>query len=383
MNPEDYIGREQTFIKHTLLRAYLERLFMIIGQYQENICYVDCFAGPWEERTENLRDTSIGISLDIIQKCRNVLLARGKDVQFRALFVEKEKIPFEKLKSFLSSLTSLEIDTESFHGDFFDLRNDILEWCGKEDFAFFFIDPTGWSKAIEIPTLWPILQRKKSEYLINFMFPFVLRAYNQSQFEEQMQAIFGEVLDTTDMSPKDRETFLMKQYRNCLKSAQSSAIERPRSAYVNVLDPYKDKTKYDLVYLTRHPMGIKEFMETSENVDIIQKRVRAQTKQRRRIEKTQQYEFSFEKKYDKEMEDLSEVKDYWLRKLSCEPIRFGVTEMADMLEETDWFVGDFQNAFRELQDEGNVKNLDAKRRRSKNFVGFRNNGGNGEYLRRL
>jgi hypothetical protein len=46
MNPDDYIGREQTFIKHTLLKAYLERLFMIVGKYQESISYVDCFAGP-------------------------------------------------------------------------------------------------------------------------------------------------------------------------------------------------------------------------------------------------------------------------------------------------------------------------------------------------
>jgi len=45
--PESYRGREQAYVKHQLLRTYLERLFMIIGQYQSCIRYVDCFSGPW------------------------------------------------------------------------------------------------------------------------------------------------------------------------------------------------------------------------------------------------------------------------------------------------------------------------------------------------
>jgi hypothetical protein len=32
--PASYKGREQAFVKHTLLRAYLERLFMIVGQHE-------------------------------------------------------------------------------------------------------------------------------------------------------------------------------------------------------------------------------------------------------------------------------------------------------------------------------------------------------------
>jgi hypothetical protein len=52
--PEHYKGREQAYIKHTLLKSYLERLFMIIGQSATRICYVDCFAGPWQEGSDYL-----------------------------------------------------------------------------------------------------------------------------------------------------------------------------------------------------------------------------------------------------------------------------------------------------------------------------------------
>lgn len=70
MIPDHYAGREQTFIKHSLLKAYLKRLFMIIGQFETNISYVDCFAGPWQEGSDDLKDTSIAISMDIMRECQ-------------------------------------------------------------------------------------------------------------------------------------------------------------------------------------------------------------------------------------------------------------------------------------------------------------------------
>jgi hypothetical protein len=56
-----YKGREQAYIKHTLLETYLYKLFMILGQHVQTISYVDCFAGPWQNNSDDLSDTSIGI----------------------------------------------------------------------------------------------------------------------------------------------------------------------------------------------------------------------------------------------------------------------------------------------------------------------------------
>jgi hypothetical protein len=186
----------------------------------------------------------------------------------------------------------------------------------------------------------------------------------------------------------EKEVFFMKQYRNRLKSAQPSTTRKPRSAYVKVLYPLKDRTIYDMVYLTRHPLGIVVFMEVLEKLDLIQKKVRAQAKQERRVEKSGQHEFSsaFTKiKYEDDKVGLSEVKDYWLSKLSYEPKRFGVVEFADMIEETDWFINDFQVAFRKLHDEGRVKNLDAEnmKRRKTLFVNYKANDNNGEFLKKI
>jgi len=94
--PEHYKGREQAYVKHRLLEAYLERLLMIVGQHHKTICYVDCFAGPWQEKGEGLEDTSIAISLKIIQKCREGLKSLGIDVHFKALFIEQNQKAYEK-----------------------------------------------------------------------------------------------------------------------------------------------------------------------------------------------------------------------------------------------------------------------------------------------
>ena len=73
------------------------------------------------------------------------------------------------------------------------------------------------------------------------------------------------------------------------------------------------------------------------------------------------------------MIDLDKVKNYWLDKLSVLPKAFGNEELADMLEETNWFKSNFQQAFVELQEDGRVKNLDAIGKRPKKPVHFKKN----------
>ena len=382
MIPEHYRGREQAFIKHELLRAYLERLFMIIGQHEKTISYVDCFAGPWREDSEDLEDTSIAIALQIMKKCSAGLKERGRDIRFRALFVEKNCEAFNKLEDFLVGDEWAKIETKALNGDFYHLRDNILQWCGSVDFAFFFIDPTGWRHVVEVPTLLPLLQRKKSEFLITFMFDFLLRFHSLPDFEKQMQEIFGVIPETIGMSPQEKEVYLVKLYIKHLKGVQRRVGELYRCAYVKVLDPYKNRTKYDLVYLTRHPRGIKVFIEASEKLDIVQRKVRAQAKQNKRIKNTGQRELfpadAVLKDKDNKI-DISVVKSYWLDKLTDKPKCFGIDVLADMLEETGWFISDFQRAFNSLQAEGKVRNLDAKGKRPVHAVHF----DKGEYLEKI
>lgn len=385
--PAQYRGREQALIKHKLLEAYLYKLFMIIGQYQPTISFVDCFAGPWQDASEDLSATSIGRSLATMKNCLESLRNMGHNVRFRALFVEKDAAAYHRLRGYLESLDT-PVETESFHGEFYNARHKILDWCGPAGFTFFFVDPLGWKNIVEVPTLEPFLQRPDSEFLINFMFEFILRAHDIPLHEKDMIAIFGQIPQTDGMTPDQKESYLVDLYRANLKRVLPSRGGKPRSVTVPIHRPDKDRTLYHLVYLTRHPLGIVKFMEASEPLDFVQKAVRIQAKHDKKIETTGQGEFfgALENvKVEQGNVPISVVKEYWLKQLTSQPQLFGIDKLADMLEETGWFESNFQEAFHELQKEGKVKNLNdaEKSKRRKKFVHFDANRNCGERLTKV
>lgn len=371
-----YKGREQAYIKHVLLETYLYKLFMILGQHVQTISYVDCFAGPWQDNSDDLSDTSIGISLQTMNKCLSSLQKLNPNIRFRALFVEKNPNSFQRLENYLDSLAT-PVETACLNGEFYNLRHKILDWCGST-FTFFFIDPLGWKDIIEVPTLQPFLERPNSEFLVNFMFDFLLRTHNNPRHEQDMINIFGQVPKTDGMTPNNREKYLVDLYRANLKRVQPAKGGKPRSVTVPIRKADKDRTHYHLVYLTRHHLGIIKFMEASEPLEFVQKAVSIQAKHEKKIETTGQQElFGALENINLEHETIpvSTVKDYWIKQLTDKPQPFGMERLADMLEETGWFESNFQEAFRELLAEGKAQNLSdpGKSKRRSKFIHFNEN----------
>ncbi|MDZ4818855.1 MAG: three-Cys-motif partner protein TcmP [Planctomycetota bacterium] len=371
--PSAYQGREQAYVKHELLKAYLEKLFLIIGMSSSRLgitelCYVDCFAGPWSAENESLSDTSIGVSLRILDKCQKQLNARGMKLRFRALYVEKDDTAFRRLETFLSECTPTGIEAEPLHGDFVALREQILSWCGTSAFAFFFIDPTGW-KEVSVQVLKPLLRRRRSEFLINFMYDFVNRTASMSQWKGEIALLLGGYAEVDKLQAREREALLVNTYRSNLKRELPSSVKsKARSAYVRVLDREKQRPKYHLVYLTTHPRGIIEFMEISEDIDLVQKQVRASTKQATRAVRTGMHDmFGDEVPVDSDADraPIAEVENYWRAYLSEGVKRIGEEEFAALLEDTNWFPGDFQRALKQLMDTKEIRNLDTPRIRPK------------------
>ena len=70
-------------------------------------------------------------------------------MQFRALYSEKDISAYNKLKSYLSGANYPGIEIKALHGDFSTKTDNIINWCGYENFTFFFIDPTGWKEIVE------------------------------------------------------------------------------------------------------------------------------------------------------------------------------------------------------------------------------------------
>jgi len=74
MTPDElYEKREQSQVKHYILRKYLERFAHIVASRWSSITYVDCFAGPWNVRSPDFKDSSFAIAIEELRKARDTL----------------------------------------------------------------------------------------------------------------------------------------------------------------------------------------------------------------------------------------------------------------------------------------------------------------------
>ena len=304
-------------------------------------------------------------------------------VRIRALYIEKDDRAHARLTAYLQAETPSGIHAEPWQGDFVALRDDILRWVGNGAFTFFFIDPKGW-KDIGIETMRPLLARPRSEVLINFMYDFVNRTMSMPEWQADMVALLGESIDVAGLTPSQREHAILKTYRSNLKRCMTATGPRfpPRSAYVRVLDRTRARPKYHLVYVTSHPRGLIEFMTISKGVDLVQKQVRQDVKSAERERQTGMADL-FPTPIDPTAGHASadDVDGFWLDYIGATVRRVDSNAFADILEDKDWFPGDLQDSLVRLIAAGEVKNLDAAKRRLKRPLHFEVE--NGERLQRI
>jgi three-Cys-motif partner protein len=376
-----YEGREHSLIKHELLKGYLEALLSIVGvSGTKRLAYVDCFAGPWGDESESLAGTSIAISLEILAQVRETLekVHKIQGLEFRAIYVEVVKKRYSRLAEYLSKNCPQGIECHALHGDYSVLQDDILKLCGERGFAFFFVDPKGWTD-VGVPKLAKLLRRPRSEFLITFMYDFLNRAIGMSDYRKQVAEMLGDLSEEDyeqldRLSSRERAEWVVRKYREQLKAAMGSDGKFPsRAFHADVLHKAKERVHYHLVYLTRHHKGIVKFAEASEKVDLLQKVVRAQKK----LDSSDQRSFfsaeELVEQASSAMANLDDVKAYWLTLLTVQPMRYDEARLAGMLEDTGWLTGDFQDAFRELQAEKKVENLDGSPRRTRHPIHFDQN----------
>jgi three-Cys-motif partner protein len=280
---EDYVDREQAYVKHIFLERYLEALFHKTGSIYNQIVYVDGFAGPWQSANEQFGDTSFGIALSALRKAKASLQQRGRGVKMRALLVEKNAEAYAKLATVKPRFP--EIDITTYNNDFRALVAQLVEDIPREAFAFFLIDPKGWSVPLQL--LRPLLRRRNSEVVFNFMFDFINRAASMgehvtrgldelmpgSNWQQRLhdaEATFGR----HSLSGDDRKEVLVGAFEDSLKQIGGYAYV----AELTVLRPLKDRPLYCLVYGTGHEAGIEVFRDCQMKALQAQAEARAQGK---------------------------------------------------------------------------------------------------------
>lgn len=279
---DDYVDREQAYVKHIFIERYLEALFHKTGSTYNHIVYVDGFAGPWQSADENFDDTSFGIALSALRKAKVSLKARGRDVKMTALLVEKNAEAYARLSTVPKHFTDISIKT--YPADFRAIIPQLMQDILREAFAFFLIDPKGWR--IPLEQLRPMLSRPRSEVVFNFMFEFINRAASMteavtinglnefmpgSNWQKRLRDAEKEWAGS-GLIGDDRKDVLVGAFRDSLKQIGQYAY----TAEVTVLRPMKDRPLYCLVYGSRHETGFEVFRDCQMAALKAQAELRAQ-----------------------------------------------------------------------------------------------------------
>ncbi|MEI8017270.1 MAG: three-Cys-motif partner protein TcmP [Schlesneria sp.] len=282
-----YIGREQTLVKHFILQKYLERFAHIVGSAFEVITYVDCFSGPWNVQSEELRDSSFSIAIEELRKAQKTLLERGKATKLRCFFMEKDRDAFAKLREFASQVSDVDVAVKNC-----ELENsvsDIVQFVksgGRKSFPFVFIDPTGWT-GFGMNSITPLLSLKPCEVLINFMTGHIRRFIDSpnEQTKESFESLFGSGdyrERIVGLAGQDREDEVVRLYIQNVK--RTGNFEFACSAIV--LHPEIDRTHFHLIYVTRNAKGVEVFKEVEKKAMTLMEQSRADAQQRTRIKRS-------------------------------------------------------------------------------------------------
>lgn len=286
-----YDRREQTLVKHLILGHYLERFAHIVGTKWPTITYIDCFAGPWNVRSEKLEDSSFAIALNELRKARETLDRRGKPLRLRVLFIEKDRSAFSQLQEFAENVRDAEV--RILNRELENSVDDILRFIqgGHDTFPFYFIDPTGWT-GFRLDVIRPLLQAKPGEVLINFMTEHIRRHLGHEPSRQGFIDLFGsdQALERVKgLSGIERDEAMVGEFMEAVKIR--GGFSHVLSAVV--LHPEKERTHFHLIYGTRHPKGIEVFKDAEERAMKTMLQVRTAAQARREQERTGQVSLPF------------------------------------------------------------------------------------------
>ena len=261
--PEAYRGRAQSFVKHEVLRHYLDRAAMTLLSAWDDFVFIDGFSGPWKNAKDDYSDTSFGIAIDRLRKARSNWQAKGKSPKVRCVFVERRGGAFNKLQAAANAVGDM-ICTP-LHGQLEDHVTRIGEVVGNKAFTLTFVDPTGWS--FDLQRLAPLLQRKPGEVLVNFMYEHFRRFIDDQRpdIRASQDRAFG------GPGWRDRYSVLLSQglgkeeaVLETFKYQLKNVCGFDFVASARVRHPLKSQTHFYLVYGTRHLKGLVKFRDAEK-----------------------------------------------------------------------------------------------------------------------
>lgn len=360
--PENYRGREQTYIKHFFLERYLERVAYNILSFQNDFAFVDGFSGPWKSADEAFEDTSFVIALNKFRKIRRGFRDRGRTKNFRCLFVEKKPDAYRQLSEAIATVSDIQV--KALNGSFENLIPEVLDFVGP-CFSLVFIDPPGWT-GFGLEEIGPVLRHRPGEVIVNFMFDPLNRFLEDPRPEiaKTYDPLFGgpgwhvEVEKLVEQGLAREEAILTVYRERFRKAGEFEHVTSTR-----ILKPLADRSYFHLIYGTRHWKGLVEFRSVEKKAVDAQERVRSEAKYTRRVERTGQPDLFvpsslpiFPRSYENEREHQLSAATNELRSLLSRNKRVRYEEiLGHLLERPLVWESDIKQSLRSMKSSGEIR----------------------------
>jgi three-Cys-motif partner protein len=254
---EDY--REQTQVKHDILAAYLPAYFHILKRWNNNLVYIDGFAGPGCYVRIATGEEFDGSPIRALR-----LIASNEDFskQVSTVFIESDDVLFNLLKDAVDNFYEEHPNIRKpiyRLGTFSDTLNEILGGlAGKLAPTFLFVDPCGVS-GTSFDTIRAVMENDKCEAFIFFNIDGVRRIAGLPDLSPVLVELMGskerakglyEKLKTTKTAGQ-REELILLEYCKALTDEMGTQYIIPfRVEYEN-----KKKASHYLIHATKHPLG--------------------------------------------------------------------------------------------------------------------------------
>lgn len=176
-------------IKHTVLQRYLPVWALILGASNQRLCYFDCYAGRGEYEFQGKR---VEGSAPIAVLAAKHYVSGKPGRLMTVILIEKDGTEAEALESCLERFQPYPggLQVHVVRGDSKALIKEILAQADSLAPSFFMIDPYG--HPLSIPLVNRILERPRTEALINLMWYRINMDLSNSLVQHHVDELFGD-----------------------------------------------------------------------------------------------------------------------------------------------------------------------------------------------
>lgn len=248
------------FIKHQLLKKYLDAWFPILSKFNGQVSYVESHAGRGKHIRGEPGSPIVALKSLLDHHYRDEIL-KNSSVGF--YFIEKYSDSVKDLKDEIANLgelpknVSYSIIQEDHEKVFQDICDRLDESPGAQlTPSFIFYDP--YSFLMPVDKMTRLLQKSKCEILINFMWRYLNLAINNEQpgQVERLNSMFGDeswrnLRDVPKESRCDATLLLLKE-----------KFKADHMWSVKMYDK-KNVLKYVLVHFSNHPTAFNKMKDAA------------------------------------------------------------------------------------------------------------------------